>query len=159
MYRTLFASAALLGLLGGVAHAQTAPTTAAPMAPAQPTTAAPMAPAHPTTAAPVAPAHRMASARLPVPPLSENATPAEFLMAAQDYLRHGQQGLAEEALERAETRLLDRSTWPSAADQPDNAPVIHDIVTARTDLGEGNLPGAETAVMQALPLAGGHTGA
>ena len=47
--------------------------------------------------------------RLPVPPVDENAGPRDFLMTARGALAAGRTGEAQEALERAETRLLDRS--------------------------------------------------
>src|SRR5690348_11620523 len=47
--------------------------------------------------------------RLPPPPLEENASVRDFLVAARGALAAGRTGEAQEALERAETRALDRS--------------------------------------------------
>jgi hypothetical protein len=67
---------------------------------------------------------------LPVPSLGPEATPGQYLQAAQQEVTRHHAGAAQEALERAETRLLDRATAPSRADQPDNAPAIQDISQA-----------------------------
>lgn len=45
---------------------------------------------------------------LPPPPVADNASPLDFLHAARDALAHGKTGQAQEALERAEARALDR---------------------------------------------------
>lgn len=47
--------------------------------------------------------------RLPTPSVKENASPLAFLLAARGALAAGRIGETQEALERAETRLLDRS--------------------------------------------------
>ena len=151
MRNTLLASAALLGLaIGAPAYAQTDTMTAPPPAATVPATPAPavsgateQAPAmkpHPVrvhasnigqgdTSSTIAPA-------LPVPPLGPNATPQQFLQQAQMALQHHRSGEAQEALERAETRMLDRSTMPSDADQPDMSPMIKQIADARDALGK-----------------------
>jgi hypothetical protein len=46
---------------------------------------------------------------LPTPPLSPEASPADFLRAARGALAAGRNGEARSALEMAQTRLLDRS--------------------------------------------------
>jgi hypothetical protein len=55
------------------------------------------------------PAGPIISARLPTPPLSPEASPADFLRAARGALAAGRNGEARSALEMAQTRLLDRS--------------------------------------------------
>jgi len=47
--------------------------------------------------------------RLPSPPLDENASATDFLRAAEGALAAGRTGEAQEAMEMAQTRLLDRS--------------------------------------------------
>lgn len=157
MRHILLASAAVLGLaVAAPAFAQTTDTTGGA------TTAPPAAPSMPATPAPAvsgateqAPPMKMkphvmhvrasnidrADTRsdiapaLPVPPLGPNATPQQFLQQAQMALQHHRSGEAQEALERAETRMLDRSTMPSAANEPDMSPMIKQVTDARDALG------------------------
>ncbi len=96
--------------------------------------------------------------RLPIPPVGENANPEQLLRAAQEALNMRHTGLAQEALERAETRLLDRATAPSAANQPDDAPRIAMITQARQALGNGDLATAQRLVGQALAAGGNRMG-
>ena len=58
--------------------------------------------------------------RLPNPDTTGDS-PRDFLVAAQRALAAHQTGAAQEALERAQTRILTRSTDPSMANAPDNA--------------------------------------
>lgn len=94
--------------------------------------------------------------RLPNPDASGN-TPEAFLMAAQRALAAGQTGRAQEALERAETRLLTRSTDPSMANTPDNAPMVMQISQARQALARRDTAGARQAIDMAM--AGNASGA
>lgn len=94
--------------------------------------------------------HTIWSPQLPVPPIGRNASPAQFLHQAQVALANRRTGEAQEALERAETRLLDRSTMPGAANTPDGAPSIHLITQALDALGRGHLQQARAAVGQAM---------
>ncbi len=63
----------------------------------------------PERAAGTPPARSPIVARLPTPPLSPEASPADFLRAARGALAAGRNGEARSALEMAQTRLLDRS--------------------------------------------------
>ena len=83
--------------------------------------------------------------RLPAPAVEDDASPERLLSAAVDALQKARTGLAQEALERAETRLLDRATNPSAANQPDNSARIEEITQALRALGHGDLPKAQEA--------------
>ena len=94
--------------------------------------------------------HSVIAPRLPAPPLSPNATAAQFLRVARTALHRHATGEAQEALERAETRLLDRSTAPTAADTPDSAPAIHLITQARDALGHRHWAQADEAIASAL---------
>ena len=69
--------------------------------------------------------------RLPDPATASN-TPEAYLAAAQSALASGKTGAAQEALERAETRLLSRSTDPSAAASPADMPMVQQIAGARS---------------------------
>jgi len=87
--------------------------------------------------------------RLPSPDAASN-TPEAFLMAAQRALAAGRTGQAQEALERAETRLLTRSTEPSMANTPDSAPMVMQISQARQALARRDTAGARRAIDMAM---------
>lgn len=90
------------------------------------------------------------AARLPSPDVNDNAAPRAFLEAARNALASGQTGLAQEALERAETRLLIRSVKPSQANIPSGEPVIRQIAEARHALGNGDRAGCLDKINAAL---------
>jgi hypothetical protein len=95
-------------------------------------------------------------APLPVPPVGPNATPQQYLQAAQSALQARRDREAEEALERAETRLLDRSTTPSSADQPDQSATVRQIGQARDALRRGDRAAA-TQIVASLNSSGAGT--
>ena len=67
--------------------------------------------------------------RLPTPSAGEDGNPHIFLVSARHALLVGQTGEAQEALERAETRLLDRSTPAFRTNEPSRSPLIEQIRT------------------------------
>jgi hypothetical protein len=71
---------------------------------------------------------------LPTPDLPEGSKPSDYLRAAQGALASGRTGMAEEALERAQTRLLDRSVPLFQTDNPFNNPLSQQITQARQAL-------------------------
>ncbi len=75
--------------------------------------------------------------RLPSPDVGPGADPRQLLEAARGALAANRTGEAQEALERAETRLLDRIVDPSQIRVADNTPVVEDIRAARMALGAG----------------------
>ncbi len=87
---------------------------------------------------------------LPQPAQGENASPEIYLRDAQRALAQRQTGLAQQALEMAETRLLDRSTAPEAANMPDQRPEVAAVSRARQALGAGNVRAASNAIQMAL---------
>ncbi len=87
--------------------------------------------------------------RLPEPDAQSN-TPSAYLVAAQRALARGQTGAAQEALERAETRELSRSTVPSMAGTPDDKPMVQQIGMARRALASQDMAGANAAIAEAL---------
>lgn len=91
--------------------------------------------------------------RLPEPG-SAASTPEALLAAAQRALASGKTGAAQEALERAETRLLSRSTDPSAAATPADMPMVQQIGQARQALATRDIAGARSAIRAALGNAG-----
>ena len=87
--------------------------------------------------------------RFPDPGSASN-TPQAYLAAAQRALASGRTGAAQEALERAETRLLSRSTEPSMASSPDSAPMVMQIGNARRALSARDTAGARAAINAAM---------
>ena len=76
--------------------------------------------------------------RLPTPSAGDDSSPRAFLEAAQRALTLGHTGEAQEALERAESRLLDRSVAPSRAGQPSEQPDVAAVGEARRALAAGD---------------------
>lgn len=68
------------------------------------------------------------------PDLPEGSKPSDYLRAAAGALAVGQLGEAEEALEMAQTRMLDRSVPLFQTNNPINSPVIQQINQARQAL-------------------------
>lgn len=77
-------------------------------------------------------------------------TSQEWLKAARNALRAGQQGEASEYLERAATRLLSRSTEPSRAGTPMQDSRLALITEARASLQRRDRRAAERQIDQAL---------
>ena len=70
--------------------------------------------------------------------------------AVQSALAAGRTGQAQEALERAETRLLTRSTEASAAGTADSNPLVGQISEARRALGRRDTAAARQAINTAM---------
>jgi hypothetical protein len=103
-----------------------------------------------------------AAPRLATPPVSSDAGARSFLMAARSAVLIGRTGEAEEALERAETRLLDRPVPPEAVNGPDRDRAVLDIGAARRSLVARDHPATVRAIddaMLALEPAPAPTGA
>jgi hypothetical protein len=88
--------------------------------------------------------------RLPTPTALENDAPAGYLKAARQALDARRTGAAQQALEMAETRLLDRSVPKGSADVADQAPAVMMVRNALTDLGRNDLAGARAKIDTAL---------
>jgi hypothetical protein len=90
---------------------------------------------------------------LPAPPVAEANRPSDYLRAAQSALAAGRTGEAEEALERAQTRMLDRSVPLGQTNDPSDNPTIGQISQARQALAGHNraacLQLIETAIASA----------
>ncbi|MFL5256946.1 MAG: hypothetical protein ACJ8AI_29460 [Rhodopila sp.] len=67
---------------------------------------------------------------LPAPALAENSPPSAYLRAAQGALATGRTGEAQEALEQAQTRLLDRSVPLGQTNDPSGNPAVGQIAQA-----------------------------
>lgn len=130
--RTMLLASASLLLVAGTALAQN--STGSPMSNSATHTSAA------NTKGAIAP-------RLPIS--ADDASINQFLTHAQTAVRRGRTGEAQEALERAETRVLTRSTTASTAGTPDADPRVASIEAARQALGRGD----KNAAMQSINAA------
>jgi hypothetical protein len=94
--------------------------------------------------------HSTIAPHFPSPKVGENAGPEQYLRVAEKALAAHKTGEAQQALEMAETRLLDRSTPVNAAGQPDADPMVSSVSKARLALGHGDLAGASSDIKMAL---------
>jgi len=85
---------------------------------------------------------------LPVPEGAE--TVRDLLLSARQALAANKTGLAQESLERAETRALDRSIPVGTERIPDDGRMVNAISQARDALAQGNIRGAIAVIDQAL---------
>jgi len=91
---------------------------------------------------------------LPSPPIGENASVRDYLVAARTSLLQGRTGEAQQSLEMAETRALDRSVPLFKTDVPSNSPLVDEIQQALQALGANDRGHAVQIIEQALPHAG-----
>jgi hypothetical protein len=75
---------------------------------------------------------------LPSPDQTQGNRPSDYLRAAQSALTGGRTGEAEEALERAQTRMLDRSVPLGQTNDASDNPTIGQISQARQALAARN---------------------
>jgi hypothetical protein len=94
--------------------------------------------------------HSSIAPHLPEPKVGEGATADTYLQAAQAALAAHHTGTAQQALEMAETRLLDRSTPADAANQPDQNAAVQQVANARKALASGDTKAADSAIQMAL---------
>ena len=149
--RNLTLAVALVGLTALPALAQTQPdTTARPgrtpgvgVSLPQSDKASNIGPSN-TTAAP--------APSLPTPMVSDNAGAYELLRTARAALVANRTGLAQESLEMAETRSLDRAVMPGQAITASDSRFVGQIRDARRALGNGNR--AQAIELIDLALAG-----
>jgi hypothetical protein len=74
-------------------------------------------------------------APLPSPNMAQGERPSDYLRAAQNALVAGRNGEAQQALEMAQTRMLDRSVPLGSTDNPSDNPTNGQIAQARQALG------------------------
>ena len=96
--------------------------------------------------------------RLPEPAGGDSGSPERYLREADRALSMHKTGLAQQSLEMAETRLLDRSTLASEAGTPDASPEIQALRRAREALGRHDISDAHAAIREALNDAPGAAG-
>lgn len=75
---------------------------------------------------------------LPSPAIGEAATAQNYLKAARSALAGGHTGQAQQSLEMAETRALDRSVAPGQTTAPSDSQLVSRIRDARHALGSGD---------------------
>jgi hypothetical protein len=97
--------------------------------------------------------HSEIAPRLPNPDANGNS-PQAYLAAADRALARGQTGAAQEALERAQTRILTRSTDPSMANMPDDSGMARAISDARMALANRDPGRARSIIGQILNRGG-----
>ncbi len=98
--------------------------------------------------------HSTIAPHLPQPRIGMNAGPDGYLRAADRALAAHKTGAAQQALEMAETRLLDRSAAAGSASQPDTNPRIAAVSAARKALAEKNWKAARMSIREAMNTGG-----
>lgn len=91
---------------------------------------------------------------LPAPAVGPDATSLHYLQAAQAALAANKTGEAQEAMERAETRLLDRSVALTSTNNVSQNPDVMTIEQARTALGNGDTARATQIITQLIARMG-----
>ncbi len=94
--------------------------------------------------------HSDIAPHFPEPAIGQAGSPEQYLMEAQHALAGHRTGEAQQALEMAETRLLDRSTPVNAAGQPDSNPMVASVAAARDALGRKDWAAARHEIETAL---------
>ena len=95
----------------------------------------------------------MIAPNLPSPSVGSAADPVAYLRAAQSALQSGRTGEAQQSLEMAETRLLDRSVPQGETNSPSNSQAVAQIHQALSALATGDHTRAMSAIQQAIPMA------
>jgi hypothetical protein len=90
---------------------------------------------------------------LPTPPIGPNAGAVDYLRAAQTSLQAGRTGEAQQALEMAQTRLLDRSVPMGQTGNPTDNPAVTQISQALKALAAGDRAQTLQLVQAAIPAA------
>lgn len=91
---------------------------------------------------------------LPSPPVGPDASAADYLRAADYSLRAGRTGEAQQALEMAQTRLLDRSVPQGQTGDPSANPEVAQIDQALHALAAGQRAQAIQLIDAAIPRVG-----
>jgi hypothetical protein len=90
---------------------------------------------------------------LPSPQVGPNAGPADYLRAAEASLQAGHTGEAQQSLEMAQTRLLDRSVPQSQTQNPSDNPAVAQITQALKALAAGDRAQASQLIQSTIPMA------
>jgi hypothetical protein len=87
---------------------------------------------------------------LPSPNLPEGAKPSDALLAAQGALAAGRIGEAQQALEMAQTRMLDRSVALGQTNNPSDNPTVGQISQALQALAARDRAGCMQSIQAAI---------
>ena len=90
---------------------------------------------------------------LPSPPIGENASARDYLLAARSALLLGRTGEAQQALEMAETRALDRSVPLFQTNVASKNPLVEEVTQALQALSVGDRGRAVQIIEAALAQA------
>lgn len=86
----------------------------------------------------------------PAPDVPPGSTVSAYLISASQSLSARQTGTADEALEEAETVILQRSVPAGMGNMPSSDPVVAQIEQARQEIGDNNDQGALAIIQQIL---------
>lgn len=92
----------------------------------------------------------MIAPTLPIPEIGAQATPRDYLQAARIALVAHRTGEAQQALEMAETRALDRVVAPGQTTGPSESGFVAHVRAARHALGDGDSAATLAAIDVAL---------
>lgn len=87
---------------------------------------------------------------LPSPPASVQDRPSDYLRAAQSAVAAGRRGEAQEALEMAQTRMLDRAVPLGQTNNPSDNPTIAEISQALRALAARDRAASLQSIQAAL---------
>jgi len=90
---------------------------------------------------------------LPAPNVADNDKPSRFLRAARGALAAGRTGEAQEALEMAQTRLLDRSVALGRTNNPSRNPTVGQISQALQALAAHDRAASMQSILAAIKSA------
>jgi hypothetical protein len=90
---------------------------------------------------------------LPSPAVGDNASAPDYLVAARSALAAGKTGEAQQSLEMAQTRLLDRSVPLFQTNTPSANPVVAQISQALQALAAGDRSSCMQMIDAAIPNA------
>jgi hypothetical protein len=90
---------------------------------------------------------------LPSPPIGANANAADYLRSAQSALQSGRTGEAQQSLEMAQTRLLDRSVPMGQTNNPSDNPAVTQVSQALKALAAGDRAQTMQLIQSAIPAA------
>ncbi len=90
---------------------------------------------------------------LPTPAIGPDASPSDYLRAAQNALQSGRTGEAQQALEMAQTRLLDRSVPMMQTSNPSDNPAVTQISQALKALAAHDRAQTMQLIQSAIPAA------
>jgi hypothetical protein len=95
----------------------------------------------------------MIAPNLPSPTVGANANAVDYLHAAQSALQANRTGEAQQSLEMAQTRLLDRSVPMGQTNNPSDNPAVTQVSQALKALAAGDRAQTMQMIQSAIPAA------